>query len=253
MTRGCALGLDFGTASVRALVVETETGRERGSAVVDYRARRDRRGAAGHGRAAAGRLGAAASGRLHGVHRRRRCRRRSRRPASARASDRRHRRGLHLLHDPAGGRARARALPPARVGGAAARVGQALEAPRRAAPGGPDQRARRRARRGVPRPTTAARRRPSGSFAKALQVLEEDPEVYAAAAALRRGGRLARSGALGRAACATRAARATRGSGAASAGSRRGSFFAALDPRFAALGGKARRRDHAAGPRASAA
>ncbi len=37
MTRACSLGLDFGTASVRALVVETSTGRERGSAVVDYR------------------------------------------------------------------------------------------------------------------------------------------------------------------------------------------------------------------------
>ena len=33
----CALGLDFGTASVRALVVETATGRERGSAVAEYR------------------------------------------------------------------------------------------------------------------------------------------------------------------------------------------------------------------------
>jgi L-ribulokinase len=33
----CALGLDFGTASVRALVVETRTGRERGSAVEEYR------------------------------------------------------------------------------------------------------------------------------------------------------------------------------------------------------------------------
>ncbi len=33
----CALGLDFGTASVRALVVETRTGQERGSAVADYR------------------------------------------------------------------------------------------------------------------------------------------------------------------------------------------------------------------------
>ncbi len=32
----CALGLDFGTASVRALVVETRTGKERGSAVVEY-------------------------------------------------------------------------------------------------------------------------------------------------------------------------------------------------------------------------
>jgi len=33
----CALGLDFGTASVRALVVDTKTGRERGSAVAEYR------------------------------------------------------------------------------------------------------------------------------------------------------------------------------------------------------------------------
>jgi L-ribulokinase len=33
----CALGLDFGTASVRALVVETGTGRERGAAVAEYR------------------------------------------------------------------------------------------------------------------------------------------------------------------------------------------------------------------------
>ena len=37
MTRACSLGLDFGTTSARALVVETSTGRERGSAVVDYR------------------------------------------------------------------------------------------------------------------------------------------------------------------------------------------------------------------------
>jgi L-ribulokinase len=33
----CALGLDFGTASVRAVVVETHTGAERGAAVADYR------------------------------------------------------------------------------------------------------------------------------------------------------------------------------------------------------------------------
>jgi L-ribulokinase len=33
----CALGLDFGTGSVRALVVETRTGRERGTAVAPYR------------------------------------------------------------------------------------------------------------------------------------------------------------------------------------------------------------------------
>jgi L-ribulokinase len=33
----CSLGLDFGTASVRALVVETRTGRECGSAVAEYR------------------------------------------------------------------------------------------------------------------------------------------------------------------------------------------------------------------------
>ena len=35
-TEPCALGLDFGTASVRALVVEIRTGKERGSAVADY-------------------------------------------------------------------------------------------------------------------------------------------------------------------------------------------------------------------------
>jgi L-ribulokinase len=35
-TEPCALGLDFGTASVRALVVEVRTGKERGSAVADY-------------------------------------------------------------------------------------------------------------------------------------------------------------------------------------------------------------------------
>jgi L-ribulokinase len=33
----CTLGLDFGTASVRAVLVETRTGRERGSAVAPYR------------------------------------------------------------------------------------------------------------------------------------------------------------------------------------------------------------------------
>jgi L-ribulokinase len=32
----CALGLDFGTASVRALLVETRTGKERGSAIAEY-------------------------------------------------------------------------------------------------------------------------------------------------------------------------------------------------------------------------
>ncbi len=37
MSEPCALGLDFGTSSVRALIVETRTGRERGSAVSDYR------------------------------------------------------------------------------------------------------------------------------------------------------------------------------------------------------------------------
>jgi len=37
VTEPCALGLDFGTASVRALIVETRTGCERGSAVAEYR------------------------------------------------------------------------------------------------------------------------------------------------------------------------------------------------------------------------
>ncbi len=36
-TSPCALGLDFGTASVRAVLIETQTGAERGAAVADYR------------------------------------------------------------------------------------------------------------------------------------------------------------------------------------------------------------------------
>ena len=40
MTSGappCALGLDFGTTSVRAVLVDTRSGAERGSAVAEYR------------------------------------------------------------------------------------------------------------------------------------------------------------------------------------------------------------------------
>jgi L-ribulokinase len=36
MSAPCSIGLDFGTASARAIVVETGTGRVRGSASADY-------------------------------------------------------------------------------------------------------------------------------------------------------------------------------------------------------------------------
>ena len=77
----------------------------------------------------------------------------------------------------------------------AARLRQALEAPRRAAAGRPDQRAGPRARRGL-----AARYggliSSEWEFAKGLQLLEEAPEVYAAMDALGRGRRLDRLAAL---------------------------------------------------------
>ena len=109
-TQKIALGIDFGTESVRALLVDLN-GRERASAVVPLSARADRRRAA-HGaeEKAAAALRAAASDRLDrqfragrqasGQRRRRR-----------RASSHRHRRRFHQLHDAAGAGRRHAALP----------------------------------------------------------------------------------------------------------------------------------------------
>ena len=74
----------------------------------------------------------------------------------------------------------------------AARLGQALEAPRRAARGRPDQRRRRAsaASRGCAR--YGGKISSEWFFAKALQILDEAPEVYARRRPADRGGRLGR-------------------------------------------------------------
>ena len=68
------------------------------------------------------------------------------------AARHRHRHRLHRLHDAADHRRRHPAVRAVRVDRPAARLRQAVEAPRRAAPGRPDQRAGPRARRAVARP-----------------------------------------------------------------------------------------------------
>ena len=91
---------------------------------------------------------------------------------------RRHR--LHRLHDAADQGGRHAALLPARVAPRAARLGEAVEAPRRPAGGRPHQRDRPRARRGLAGPL---RRQDllRVVLPKALQILDEAPEIYAAA------------------------------------------------------------------------
>ena len=92
-----------------------------------------------------------------------------------------------------------------------ARLRQAVEAPRRPAAGRPDQRARRRARRAW-LPRYGGLISSEWEFAKGLQILEEDPEVYAAMDALGRGRRLDRLAAVPARTSATPAPPATRGS-----------------------------------------
>ena len=103
--------------------------------------------------------------------------------------DRRDRGRLHLLHGPARGRRRARplCLSPAWAARPHAWVklwkhhASQPQADRINALAG-------EARRGVPRATTAGKTSSEWLAAKALQILDEDPEVYAAAAAIVEGG-----------------------------------------------------------------
>ena len=104
-------------------------------------------------------------------------------PAERRRSGRRHRPGhrLHRLHHAAHHGRRHAAVLPARVARPPARLGQAVEAPRRPARGRPAQ------RRSPASRATALLDRYGGKissewfFPKALQILDEAPEVYAAA------------------------------------------------------------------------
>ena len=145
------VGIDFGTLSGRAVVVRVSDGAELGSAVHDYaHGVMDTRLAARRGAAAPG-LGAPGA---EGLRRRARPRRagggagrRDRSRPGGRSRD-----GLHRLHGAAGARGRDAAVRAARLRRAAARLREALEAPRRAAAGGSDQRARARAGRVLDRP-----------------------------------------------------------------------------------------------------
>ena len=158
------IGVDFGTESARAVLVDVADGREVGVEVYAVSQRRDRRPAAGarRGRRPRPRLGAPGSRRLpRDVPRRR--------PAARRRAGHRPRPGhrdrhrLHGVHDaPDDGRRHAAVLP-RRLPARPARLGQALEAPRRAARGGRHQPRRRASSASRGSSATAARSRPSGS------------------------------------------------------------------------------------------
>ena len=150
MERAYALGVDFGTESGRALLLDLHSGAELAVERGPLPPRRDRPRAAGQRRAAPARLGAAASRRLgRGA--------RAGDPGGARAGARgargggRARRRLHLVHRAAGGGRRAAAVPAGALALAPPCVAEAVEAPRRAAGRRPAQRGRGRARRAVPR------------------------------------------------------------------------------------------------------
>ena len=160
----CTVGIDFGTESARAVLVDCGDGRELGATVEPYEhgvidarlpspdsdvelgpdwALQD---PADYIASVQGARAAAARG--------------DRRLAGR---GRRHRRRLHVVHDAAHARRRDAALHAGCSEARAARLGEAVEAPRRAAGGGSDQRAspRSAARRGSR--ATAGRSRRSGS------------------------------------------------------------------------------------------
>ena len=154
----------------------------------------------------------------------------------------RHRHRLHRLHRAAGARRRHAAVRAARVRRPAARLREALEAPR-----GPAARPTGSTRS----PTSAASRgsrRYGGKlsseweFAKGLQLLEEDPELYAPDRPLDRGGRLDRVAAVRRVR-PQRLHRRLQGRSTRTAPTRPVDYLAALHPDFGRL-----RRGQARGP-----
>ena len=90
----------------------------------------------------------------------------------------RHRHRLHRVHRAAGARRRHAAVRAAGTGRPPARLRQAVEAPRRAAPRRPDQHARRRARRAVAGAATAAGSRRSGSSPRGCSSWRRIRDIY---------------------------------------------------------------------------
>ncbi len=147
---GYAIGVDFGTESGRALLLDLDSGAEAAVSEVRYPHGGDRPRAARDGRGAAARLGAAAPRRL-GRGARAGDPRGARAGAGGARAGGRPRRRLHLLHCPAGARRRAAADGRGALARAASRLAEALEAPRGPAGRRPPQRRRRGARGALPR------------------------------------------------------------------------------------------------------
>ena len=185
------VGVDFGTLSGRAVVVRVSDGAEVGSAVHDYA-----HGGPGHRLPGGDGAAAARTGRSRCRATTSTCSRTPYRRRCARAGidpgqvigigDR-----LHRLHRAAGARRRHAAVRAAGVRRPAARLRQALEAPRRPAAGGPDQRARARAGRALDRPL----RRPD---LQRVGVRQGPPAAGGGPRALRPRGPLRRGGGLDR-------------------------------------------------------
>ena len=165
-----AVGIDFGTESGRAVLVDVATGAELGTAVHAYaNGVIDRRLPRPDDDVALGPDWALQDPADY--------------VATVRATVRellattgidpggRRRRGhrLHLVHDAADDGRRHAPVPAARAPSRAARVGQALEAPRGAARGGPDQRPRRSSAASHGFPATAAGSHRSGSTPRACR------------------------------------------------------------------------------------
>ena len=203
------VGIDFGTLSGRAVVVTVDEGRELGSATHEY-AHGVLEASLPDGTRARPRLGPAGAGRLRRGPASRRTRGAGGRRCRPRPRDRdRHR--LHRLHPGADHRRRHAPVRAARARRRPARLRQAVEAPRRAAAGRPDQRARREAGRGL----AAAVRRPD---LLGVGVRQGPPGPRGEPGHLRRHRRASsrrRTGSCGSSAgstCATPAPPATRGS-----------------------------------------
>ena len=186
------IGIDFGTLSGRAVVVRVSDGAELGSAVHEYPHARAWTSALPRRHRAAAGLGAAGARRLRRRAARRRCPRRCAAAGVDPADGHRHRHRLHRLHDgarrsPTAPRcASCRSSPTART--PTSSCGSTTPPSRR-----PTGSTRSRAQREEPwLPRYGGLISSEWEFAKGLQLLEEDPELYARDGPLGRGRRLDR-------------------------------------------------------------